>query len=70
MPAAADATRKDARGDRQWRARRANDGTPHALDAAKDAPANAYGVYGMHGANWEWSDDFASLLGDGDRRGQ
>lgn len=68
--AAADATRKDARNDRQWRARQASDGTPHALDAATDAPANAYGVHGMHGANWEWSDDFASLLGDGDRRGQ
>ena len=49
--------------------RQVNDGTPHAIDAAADAPANAYGVHGLHGAHWEWSEDVASLLGDGDRRG-
>lgn len=68
--AAADATRRDARRDAAWRMRQVNDGTPHALDAAPDAPANAYGIHGLHGAHWEWSEDFASLLGDGDRRGQ
>lgn len=68
--AAADATRRDARSDPRWRMRQVNDGTPHALDAAPDAPANAYGVHGLHGAHWEWSADFASLLGEGDRRGQ
>lgn len=68
--AAADARRHDARGDAQWLARHLYDGTPRALDAAPDAPANAYGVYGMHGAVWEWSEDHASLLGAGDRRGQ
>ena len=68
--AAADATRRDARGDAAWRMRQVNDGTPHAIDAAADAPANAYGIHGLHGAHWEWSEDVASLLGDGDRRGQ
>ncbi|MGB3872495.1 MAG: formylglycine-generating enzyme family protein [Stenotrophomonas sp.] len=68
--AAADATRFDARHDRGWRLRQVNDGTPRAIDAAADAPANAWGIHGLHGANWEWSGDFTSLLGDGDRRGQ
>ena len=68
--AAADATRRDARNDAAWRMRQVNDGTPHAIDAAPDAPANAYGIRGLHGAHWEWSEDVASLLGDGDRRGQ
>ena len=68
--AAADATRRDARGDTAWRMHQVNDGTRHAPDAAADAPPNIYGVYGLHGALWEWSEDFASLLADGDRRGQ
>src|SRR5690606_20683744 len=66
----ADATRADARHDRQWRLRQANDGTPHAPDAAADAPANVYGVRGLHGAYWEWTGDATSLLGGGDRRGR
>ena len=45
-------------------------GTPHAPDAAPDAPANVHGLRGMHGAYWEWTGDATSLLGDGDRRGQ
>ena len=68
--AAADATRTDARGDRAWRVRHVNDGTPAALDAAPGATANAWGVHGLHGAHWEWSDDIASLMGDSDTRGQ
>ncbi len=68
--AAADATRRDARHDARWRMRQVDDGTPHAIDAAPDAPPNAYGIHGLHGAHWEWSEDVASLLGDGDRRSQ
>lgn len=68
--AAADATRRDARSDRAWRIRHIDDGTPRALDARPGAPANAWGVHGLHGAVWEWSEDFASLMGEGDRRGQ
>ena len=68
--AAADTTRRDARSDPQWRLHRVNDGTPQAIDARPGAPANAYGVHGLHGAHWEWTQDFSSLLGDGDRRGQ
>src|SRR5690606_35769033 len=60
--AAADATRADARHDRQWRLRQANDGTPHAPDAVPDAPANVHGLRGMHGAYWEWTGDATSLL--------
>ncbi len=67
--AAADARRTDARDDARWRTRQLDDGTPRAMDAAPDAPANAYGVRGLHGAVWEWSDDAASLPGAGDRRG-
>ena len=68
--AAADHDRRDARGDHRWRLRQIDDGTPRALDAGTDAVANAWGIHGLHGAYWEWSGDFASLLGDGDRRGQ
>ncbi|WP_342316860.1 formylglycine-generating enzyme family protein [Lysobacter sp. FW306-1B-D06B] len=67
--AAADATRRDARGDAAWRARLLDDGTPRGIDARPGAPANAYGVSGLHGANWEWVGDHASLLGDSDKRG-
>ncbi|WHL18582.1 formylglycine-generating enzyme family protein [Stenotrophomonas acidaminiphila] len=68
--AAADATRADARGDHAWRLRQVNDGTPRAPDAAAGAPANVHGIHALHGAHWEWSEDFASLLAGGDRRGQ
>ncbi len=68
--AAADTTRHDARDDRRWRMRQVNDGTPRAPDAIPGAPPNAHGLYGMHGAYWEWSEDFASLMADGDSRGQ
>ncbi len=68
--AAADATRLDARDDPAWRMRLISDGTQRAMDAAADAVPNAYGIRGLHGAYWEWTEDFASLLGDGDRRGQ
>lgn len=67
--AAADATRRDARGDPAWRARLFDDGTPRAVDARADAPANAYGVRGLHGTAWEWVGDYASLLGNADKRG-
>lgn len=68
--AAADATRRDARGDPRWRMRHVDDGTRHAMDAGPQATANVHGVHGLHGAHWEWVADFASLLGQGDRRGQ
>lgn len=66
---AADATQPDARGQSRWRAAVAHDGTAHAQDAKHDIP-NAYGLYQLHGATWEWVEDFSSLLGQGDRRGQ
>lgn len=67
--AAADAARRDARSDSAWRARTFDDGTPRAMDARPGAIANAYGVHGVHGAAWEWVGDYATLLGDADKRG-
>lgn len=66
--AAADATRTDARSDAQRRIRLLADATPRALDAGNDA-ANAWGVHGLHGAHWEWTEDYAALLSINDRRG-
>lgn len=67
--ASADATRPDARGDVRWRMQQLQDGTPHAIDAARDAAPNFHGLYQMHGAIWEWSEDFSSLMAGTDRRG-
>lgn len=68
--AAADGQRHDARGDATWRARLFDDGTPRALDASATAAPNAYGVSGLHGAVWEWTDDFSALLSGADKRAQ
>lgn len=68
--AAADATRHDARGDRAWRGRLVNDGSPRAIDAAPDAPANAHGIRGLHGRQWEWVGDYSTLMAGSDKRGQ
>ena len=67
--AAADATRGDARGDNTWLRRTFEDGTPRAMDARSGASANIHGVSGMHGATWEWVGDYATLMGDADKRG-
>lgn len=67
--AAADEQRADARGDARRRLRLLEDATPRALDAQPLASANVYGVQGLHGAQWEWADDFSSLLSAEDRRG-
>lgn len=68
--AAADTQRPDARADPVWRMRLFNDGTPRAVDAVVDALPNFHGVYGLHGTNWEWTDDFSSLLAAVDSRSQ
>lgn len=67
--AAADATRRDARGDAAWLARSFADGTVHAMDARPAAAPNVYGVSGLHGRVWEWVGDYSTLLGDADKRG-
>ncbi len=67
--AAADAGRRDARRDPAWLARTFDDGTPRAMDARPGAMPNAYGISGMHGSVWEWVGDYATLLGDADKRG-
>lgn len=68
--AAADGQSRDARANAAWRMRQLDDATPRALDAHADSPPNVYGVSGLHGAIWEWSDDFSSLLSATDKRGQ
>ena len=68
--AAADATRRDARGDPAWRARilawysRPSD---TALPAV-GGPADVYGVRDLHSLVWEWVDDFNALLVSPDSR--
>ncbi|WP_341678098.1 formylglycine-generating enzyme family protein [Niveibacterium sp. SC-1] len=70
--AAADATRRDARGDPAWRARilawyeSANAGT----GAVGTHAPNAWGVQDMHGLVWEWVEDFNGLFVTTDSRNQ
>ncbi len=68
--AAADATRRDARGDPAWRARilgwyerPAN----RAIPGVGGEP-NIYGIRDLHGLIWEWVDDFNALLVSPDSR--
>ena len=71
--AAADETRRDARSDPTWRERilgwysRPSSGP---LPRAGLQAPNAYGVQDLHGLVWEWTEDFSSLLVDGDNRNQ
>jgi len=68
--AAADATRRDARGDPAWLARILGWYARPAGSAlpAVGGAANVYGVRDMHGLVWEWVDDFNALLVDSDSR--
>ena len=68
--AAADATRRDARGDPAWRARILG---WYARPATGPLPKvggkpNVYGVRDLHGVVWEWVDDFNALLVNEDSR--
>jgi formylglycine-generating enzyme required for sulfatase activity len=70
LAAAADATRRDARGDPAWRATILSwysRPATAALPAVGGAP-NVYGVRDLHGLVWEWVDDFNALLVDADSR--
>jgi len=70
--AAADATRTDARRDPAWRRQILSwyeQPTAAMLPAVGGAP-NAYGVRDLHGAIWEWVDDFNALFIAGDSRTQ
>ena len=71
--AAADETRRDARGDRAWRQRILGwESRPSGRVLARaglQAP-NVYGVQDLHGLVWEWTEDFSSLLVTGDNRTQ
>jgi sulfatase modifying factor 1 len=70
--AAADATRTDARRDPAWQRQILSwyeQPNPAVLPAV-GGPANAYGVRDLHGAVWEWVDDFNALFIAGDSRTQ
>jgi formylglycine-generating enzyme required for sulfatase activity len=41
----------------------------HALEPARAAVANGYGVHGLIGLVWEWTRDFNSLMSGADLRG-
>ena len=71
--AAADETRRDARKDSAWRERILawySRPSSTALPRAGLQAPNAYGVQDLHGLVWEWTDDYSSLLVDGDNRNQ
>jgi sulfatase modifying factor 1 len=69
--AAADAQRRDARGDAAWQARLLADLTASfsapSATAANSGP-NAYGLYGTHALVGEWVEDYAALFVDADAR--
>jgi formylglycine-generating enzyme len=70
--AAADVSRRDARGDAAWRRQilswyeRPSDAQLHAVGGKP----NAYGISDVHGLVWEWVDDFNALFIAGDSRTQ
>jgi len=70
--AAADETRRDARGDPAWRRRILAwyERPTSATLPAVGGPANTYGVHDLHGLVWEWVDDFNALFIAGDSRTQ
>jgi formylglycine-generating enzyme len=43
--------------------------TPDRLPSVGKAFRNVYGVYDLYGLTWEWVDDFNTLLGTGESRG-
>lgn len=71
--AAADASRRDARQDTEWRSRILGwyaRPSGHPLPAVgADAP-NLWGVHDLHGLVWEWVEDYAALLVSADNRDQ
>ena len=70
--AAADATRPDARGSPEWRAKILSWYAQPSSAPLKPvgSEANFYGVRDMHGLIWEWVDDFNALLVSADSRNQ
>ncbi len=70
--AAADAKRRDARADPEWRNRILSWYSQTSAGAAGNigGEANAYGVRDLHGLVWEWVDDFNALMVSADNREQ
>jgi formylglycine-generating enzyme required for sulfatase activity len=68
--AAADETRRDARGDPAWLARILGWYARPASDPLRPVGGspNVYGIRDLHGLVWEWVDDFNALLVDADSR--
>jgi sulfatase modifying factor 1 len=71
--AAADATRRDARGDPAWRESILGWYAKPSIAPFADvgqSPANVYGVQDLNRLIWEWTEDFASMLVSSDDRSQ
>lgn len=68
--AAADANRRDARDDPQWKARILSWYARPATDPLPPVggEANVHGIRDLHGLIWEWTDDFNALLVNEDSR--
>lgn len=71
--ASADATRRDARKDPDWRESilgwYAKPATAQISEVGS-GQANVYGVNDMHGLIWEWVEDYSAMLVSGDNRTQ
>jgi sulfatase modifying factor 1 len=71
--AAADESRRDARSDPAWRERILSwysRPSSSALPRVGLQAPDVFGVQDMHGLVWEWTEDYSSLLVDGDNRKQ
>ena len=73
LVASADATRRDARKDPDWRESilgwYAKPATAQISEVGS-GPANVYGIQDMHGLIWEWTEDYSAMLVSGDNRTQ
>jgi sulfatase modifying factor 1 len=68
----ASATKANGRGDSEqqklildWYAKPASE----MLTDVQQTPVNYWGVYGLHGAVWEWVNDYNNILSTGESRG-
>jgi formylglycine-generating enzyme len=71
--AAADAKRKDARQDPQWKQQMLawySQTTGEGLQNVAARAPNLHGIHDLHGLVWEWVEDYNGMLVSGDNRQQ